>query len=91
MEYSLETIICSVAATLTTISFLPQSIKTIKAQNADGVSFWMYLLFVSGVLLWIVAGFVMNNYPIIIANIITFFLSGSVLLIKIRSHKKSKK
>lgn len=47
----------NIAAFLTTASFLPQAIKTIKSKNTQQLSLPMYVLFVSGVifvdLLWI--------------------------------------
>jgi MtN3 and saliva related transmembrane protein len=76
-----------IAAFLTTISFLPQAIKTIKSKNTDGISFAMYLLFVVGVGFWLLYGILIGNHVIIIANFITFILSGLVLLIKIKNRK----
>lgn len=72
------------AATLTTLSFMPQVIKTIKSKDTESISFYMYLMFVSGVFCWIIYGFFLNNYQIITANIITFILAGTVLMMKIK-------
>ena len=72
------------AATLTTLSFMPQVIKTIKNKDTESISFYMYLMFVSGVFCWIIYGFFLNNYQIITANIITFILAGIVLMMKIK-------
>ncbi|MEL6919261.1 MAG: SemiSWEET transporter, partial [Bacteroidota bacterium] len=56
-------IIGNIAASLTTISFLPQAIKTIKTKDTKNLSFPMYLLFVMGVSLWIVYGLLNNQMP----------------------------
>jgi MtN3 and saliva related transmembrane protein len=72
------------AATLTTLSFMPQVLKTIKSKDTESISFYMYLMFVSGVFCWIIYGFFLNNYQIITANIITFILAGIVLMMKIK-------
>lgn len=72
-------IIGNVAALLTTISFLPQAIKTIKTKDTGGLSFPMYLLFVTGVLLWLIYGTLNNQMPIIIGNLITLILAGIIL------------
>ena len=66
-----------IAAFLTTISFLPQAIKTIKTRDTSGISLWMYSLFVVGVASWLAYGILLNNPIIIIANIITLILNLS--------------
>ena len=77
-----------IGAFLTTISFLPQAIQTIKTRDTSGISFLMYALFVSGVAFWLVYGILIGNKTIIIANSITLVLSLIVLLIKIQNCKK---
>lgn len=81
-------LISYIAAFLTTISFLPQAIKTIKSRDTRGISMMMYLFFVVGVGFWAAYGTLIGNYAIIIANIITFILAGTVLIIKIKSNAK---
>jgi MtN3 and saliva related transmembrane protein len=73
-----------VAAILTTLSFLPQAIKTIKEKNTEGISLVMYSLFTSGVLLWLVYGLFVKDTPIIVANAITFILAVIILALKIK-------
>ncbi|MCB0456819.1 MAG: SemiSWEET transporter [Flavobacteriaceae bacterium] len=80
----LTSILGNVAAFLTTVSFLPQAIKTIKSKNTKQLSLPMYVLFVSGVFLWICYGFLNMQLPIIIGNLITFILAGIILLYKLR-------
>ncbi|AVP98191.1 hypothetical protein C7S18_13755 [Ahniella affigens] len=72
------------AAVLTTSSFLPQALKTLRTRDVSGISLSMYCLFVSGVLLWLVYGVMRQAWPIIIANAITAVLAGSVLVLKLR-------
>lgn len=81
-------LIGSIGATLTTISFLPQAIKTIKTKNTEGISLAMYAIFTTGVSFWLVYGILLENPIIIISNIITLALSGSILLIKIKNYDK---
>lgn len=73
-----------VAAILTTISFIPQVIKSHKAKNLSEISLQMYILFTSGIFLWLVYGLVINSLPIIIANAITFVLAAYILYLKIK-------
>ncbi|MEM8894413.1 MAG: SemiSWEET transporter [Bacteroidota bacterium] len=71
------------AGLLTTISFLPQVIKTWKSKSASDLSLEMFLIFCSGVVLWLIYGLVTLNVPIIVSNIFTLLLSGSILYFKL--------
>ncbi len=77
-------IIGNIAAILTTVSFLPQAIKTIKTQNTASLSFPMYLLFVTGVTLWLVYGLLNQQTPIILGNAITLLLAGIILAFMVK-------
>jgi MtN3 and saliva related transmembrane protein len=76
-------IIGYIAATLTTASFLPQAILTLKTKDTAALSFSMYSLFTLGVLFWLIYGVYLANKAIIIANAITFLLAASILSCKI--------
>ncbi|MBP7710369.1 MAG: SemiSWEET transporter [Rickettsiales bacterium] len=80
-------IIGSVAAFLTTASFLPQTIHTLKTRDTSGISFAMYLMFVVGVAFWLTYGVLLENKVIVVANIVTFILAGLVLAVKIKNSK----
>ncbi|HSD36244.1 MAG TPA: SemiSWEET transporter [Rhodocyclaceae bacterium] len=73
-----------VAATLTTISFAPQAWLVWKRRSAEGISLGMYSLFVTGIGCWLVYGFYIRSWPLFLANIITFVLSGFILAMKLR-------
>ena len=72
------------AAFCTTVSFLPQAIKTIATKNTSGISLNMYYFFTGGTLLWFIYGLLGNNIPIIIANGITLVLAAIILAYKIK-------
>lgn len=74
----------SIAAILTTASFVPQAIKVIRERQTAGISLSMYVLFTIGVALWFIYGLVIGRYPIYLANGITLALSSVVLVMKIR-------
>jgi len=82
----LVNLIGTVAATLTTLAFLPQAWRSWRTRNLAGVSLAMYGFFTLGVFLWLVYGILLTQWPIIVANAITFVLSCSILVLKIR-HK----
>jgi len=71
------------SAFLTTFSFLPQAIQVIKTRDTSSLSLAMYSLFTVGVGFWLVYGIMKGDSAVIIANIITFILSASILSIKI--------
>ena len=81
----------TIAAILTTASFLPQAIKTVKSGNTKGISLLMYSLFVVGVFLWIIFGALIDTKIIVIANSVTFILAGIILVIKIKNRKKDER
>lgn len=72
-----------VAAILTTASFIPQAIKTIKTKDTSGISTGMYSMFVIGVFMWMIYGIKIKDMPIIVANFITFVLASIILGFKL--------
>ena len=76
------------AAILTTAAFLPQLIKTLKTKKADDVSLITLIMFIIGVLLWIIYGYKISSIPILLANVITFVLNFLILISKIYYSKK---
>lgn len=74
----------TLAGALTTLAFIPQVIKTWRSRSAADISLVMFLLFSSGVLLWLIYGVLIGSKPVIIANIITLILALSILWLKIK-------
>lgn len=72
------------AATLTTVAFLPQAIKTIRLKKTDEISLIMYVLFCAGLLSWLIYGVLLMNIPLIIANAVTLALALVILFFKIK-------
>ena len=75
------------AAILTTVAFLPQLIKTLKTKKADDVSLITLIMFICGVASWIIYGYKISSFPILMANIITFILNLFILVSKIYYEK----
>jgi len=71
------------AAILTTAAFLPQLIKTLRTKKADDVSLTTLVMFIIGVLSWIIYGYKISSTPIIMANFITLILNLLILFSKI--------
>ena len=74
----------TVAACLTTASFVPQVWHTLRSRDVSGISLGMYSLFTLGVTLWLVYGILLAAWPIIIANAITTALALAILVMKLR-------
>jgi MtN3 and saliva related transmembrane protein len=73
-----------VAAVLTTVSFVPQALKTIRSRETGDISAWMYAILTTGTALWFLYGVAMNSWPIILANAVTFLLAATILAVKLR-------
>jgi MtN3 and saliva related transmembrane protein len=71
-----------VAAVITTVSYIPQAVKTIKSKNTKDISLGMYILLVTGLTFWIVYGTLIRDLPLLIANGVTLFLSLIILVYK---------
>ena len=72
-----------IAAILTTAAFLPQLIKTLKTKKAEDVSLITLIMFIVGVLCWIIYGYKISSIPILLANLITLLLNLLILISKI--------
>lgn len=72
------------AASLTTISFVPQAWHTFTTRDVSGVSLGMYSVFTLGVALWLVYGLLLGVWPIVAANVITLGLASGILVMKLR-------
>jgi len=81
----LTTLIGFLAAVGTTSAFIPQVIRIIKTRDTKGISLFMYIIFTTGVALWLAYGALLNNLPIIIANVITLILAITILFLKIKN------
>ncbi|MEB3233903.1 MAG: SemiSWEET transporter [Cyanobacteriota bacterium] len=68
-----------VAAALTTASFFPQALKTLRSGDTSGISLRMYLLFTAGIATWALYGWITRDGPVLAANLITLLPAGFVL------------
>lgn len=73
-----------VAAVLTTASFVPQAWHTFKTRDVRGISLGMYGSFTAGVACWLLYGWLLGAWPIVVANCITLTLATAILVMKLR-------
>jgi MtN3 and saliva related transmembrane protein len=72
------------AGSLTTVAFLPQVIKTWRSGSAKDLSLGMFSFFCLGVVLWLIYGILVNDIPVIAANLVTLMLASTLLFFKLR-------
>jgi MtN3 and saliva related transmembrane protein len=84
MDINYFSLIGLAAGTCTTISFLPQVIKTFKTKETKDLSLSMYIVLVTGMLLWTIYGILIKDFPVILANSISLLLATTVLILKVK-------
>jgi MtN3 and saliva related transmembrane protein len=73
----------TLAASLTTVSFVPQAWLTLRTRDVSGISLGMYSVFTLGVALWLVYGLMLGAWPVIIANALTLMLATAILAMRL--------
>ncbi len=77
-------IITFIAASLTTFSFLPQTIRTIRLRETRDLSLTMFICMSIGVAFWLFLGMMYANKFMIIANGITLALNIVIVRLKLK-------
>lgn len=80
----LDDLVGTLAAMLTTAAFIPQAWLTWKTRRTEGISLGMYIIFTTGVALWLTYGLLIGAWPVIIANTLTLALALFILAMKLR-------
>ena len=73
-----------VAGLCTTLAFAPQVVKTLRRRSAGDISTGMYVLMVTGTVLWLFHGIDIGSWPVIIANAVTLGLVVAMLVMALR-------
>jgi MtN3 and saliva related transmembrane protein len=77
-------IIGMAAATLCALSFVPQIIKIYKTKTTRDLSVVTFLFFMLGVILWLIYGLMIKEFPIIIANSLTLIFIFIIIAMKLK-------
>lgn len=72
-----------IAASLTTLGFLPQVVKVLRTKDTESISLAMYSMSVLGMLLWLAHGISISDIALIVANSISATLAGTILICKL--------
>ncbi len=78
------------AAALTTASFVPQALLTLRTRDVRGISLAMYGAFTLGVALWLAYGLALRQWPIVVANAVTLALSATILVVKVVEDRRQR-
>jgi MtN3 and saliva related transmembrane protein len=77
-----------IAGSISSITFLPQVIKTYKSKSAKDISLPMFLLVTLSVILWLAYGIIIKDLPIIFTNGCVLIMSALMILLKIKYGKQ---
>jgi MtN3 and saliva related transmembrane protein len=77
------TIVGTLGAFASTLSFAPQAWQIIKSRKTDAISTGMYLLTVAGFSLWTAYGILLRQWPLIVTNGICLTMSSFILMMKL--------
>ncbi|MCH8568746.1 MAG: SemiSWEET transporter [Balneolales bacterium] len=91
MDSAFVTLLGMLAATCTTVAFVPQVIKTWKARSSRDLSLGMFSVLATGVAFWLIYGLIIDDLPIIAANSVTLVLIITILIMKIRFDRAERK
>ncbi len=73
-----------IAGILVVISLLPQVIKSWKTKSTKDISLWRYIIYIAGLILWVIYALIIQNGPVAVMNTIGLILAASILYLKIK-------
>ncbi len=76
------------AGVLTALSMLPQLIKVVKEKHVEDLSLVMLLVLISGLVLWVVYGFIRNDAPLIYTNIFSVGVNLALVFYRFKYSRK---
>lgn len=77
------------AGIFTSVSLLPQIIKSIREKKAQDISLFYLLILSGGLGLWTYYGFLRKDIPIIATNIFSLILNAIMIALGVRYKNKS--
>ncbi|MCX7306723.1 MAG: SemiSWEET transporter [Afipia sp.] len=77
-------LIGAAGAVLTTICWLPQAVRVVRTKDTHAISLATNLIFATGILLWLIYGIAIGNWPLIVANAISMIFTLVIILMKLR-------
>src|SRR5690242_6523051 len=87
MSEWVPTVLATIAGILSTASFVPQVLKAWRERDTAAISKRMYMVTVTALVLWSAYGFLIGAVPLIVFNLLSLGLSGTILVLKIRNDR----
>ncbi len=84
MPSMLQDVVGVAAGACSMTSFVPQIVKILRQRDAAGVSLHMYMVTVTGFVLWTAYGVLQHSWPIWLSNAINLSLAGTILALRVR-------
>ncbi len=72
------------AALLTTLCWLPQTLRAIRHRDVASLSLVTFGAFSAGIFLWLIYGILIGSWPVILANVFTLALNLAIVFQKLR-------
>jgi len=89
LSSELATLVGGAAAVCTTGAFLPQVARVWRLRSASEISLATFSLFALGTFVWLLYGWLIDSWPVIVANAVTFVLAVSIVVLKLRYDRTS--
>lgn len=74
----------AIGAALTTLCWLPQATKILRERDTSAISLPAQLAFTLGVVMWLIYGIAINDWPLIASSAVTAALTGMITALKLR-------
>jgi MtN3 and saliva related transmembrane protein len=84
LSSSLIDLVGATGAALTTLCWLPQALKVIREKETRAISLAATAPFTLGVVLWLIYGLAIGDWPLIGSNGVTLALMSVILATKLR-------
>lgn len=89
------TIIGTAAAVCMILGYVPQAYRTIRTRETDAIAFPTFIMLGLGSIFFVIQGFMLSNWPLVVTNLITTVASVIITVIKLRNdhrrHARSRK
>ena len=82
--FPLIDVIGAAGAVLTTLCWLPQALKVMREKETRALSLLATAAFTLGLVLWLIYGLAIGDWPLIGSNAVTLALMAPILAMKLR-------
>lgn len=80
----MEDVVGAMAAVVSTVCWLPQTIKTWRSRQTKDLSLPANLLILASVTLWLIYGLMLGAWPLIAANMVAVSLVSLIVIAKLK-------